>query len=195
MLFFSFSCSPCPSQSCLSQFSHHTLYTNIEGTRRRKSVPIILIETVDFIAGPKRNIEFQLVILQENDLPRPLPIGLMLLISLVQQENLHYETGNCLSPAHRFRAFPLPLPYSLFWALLLWKWVTPALQTRSQHYLRCICHTVIRILPHVHPVCYWLLTVSISLCLRLHLWGSWRGVHTVQASASWKISIEGKPIT
>ena len=44
--FFSFSCSPCPSQSCLSRFSHQTLYTNIEGTRRHKSVPTILTETV-----------------------------------------------------------------------------------------------------------------------------------------------------
>ena len=45
-LVFSFSCPPCPSQSCLSRFSHRTLYTNIEGTRRHKSVPTILTETV-----------------------------------------------------------------------------------------------------------------------------------------------------
>ena len=45
-LFFSFSCSPCPSQSCLSRFSHQTLYTNIEGTRRHKRIPTILTETV-----------------------------------------------------------------------------------------------------------------------------------------------------
>ena len=45
-LFFSFSCSPCLSQSCLSRFGHQTLYTNIEGTRRHKSVPTILTETV-----------------------------------------------------------------------------------------------------------------------------------------------------
>ena len=43
---FSFLCSPCPCQSCLSRFSHQTLYTNIEGTRRHKSVPTILTETV-----------------------------------------------------------------------------------------------------------------------------------------------------
>ena len=29
-----------------------------------------------------------------------------------------YETGNCLSPAHRFRAFPLPVFYSLSTALM-----------------------------------------------------------------------------
>ena len=46
VVFFS-SCSPCPSQSCLLRFSHQTLYTNIEGTRRHKSVPTILTETVD----------------------------------------------------------------------------------------------------------------------------------------------------
>ena len=45
-LFFSFSCSPCPSQICLSRFSHQTLYTNIEGTRRHKRIPTILTETV-----------------------------------------------------------------------------------------------------------------------------------------------------
>ena len=44
--FFSFSCSPCPSQSCLSRFGHQILYTNIEGTRRPQSVPTILTETV-----------------------------------------------------------------------------------------------------------------------------------------------------
>ena len=44
--FFSFSCSPCPSQSCLSRFNHQTWYTNSEGTRRHKSVPTILTETV-----------------------------------------------------------------------------------------------------------------------------------------------------
>ena len=63
----------------------------------------------------QKKIEFQLVILQENDLPKPLPIGLMMLISLVQTD---YETGNCLSPAHRFRAFPLPVFYSLSTALM-----------------------------------------------------------------------------
>ena len=41
---FSFSCSPCPSRSCLSRFSHQTLYPNIEGTRRHKSIS--LTETV-----------------------------------------------------------------------------------------------------------------------------------------------------
>ena len=46
MLFFPFSCSPCPSQSCLSRFGHQILYTNIEGTRRPQSVPTILTETV-----------------------------------------------------------------------------------------------------------------------------------------------------
>ena len=46
VVFFS-SCSPCPSQSCLLRFSHQTLYTSIEGTRRHKSVPTILTETVD----------------------------------------------------------------------------------------------------------------------------------------------------
>ena len=154
----------------------------------------MILHLARFYSRAKKKIEFQLVILQENDLPKPLPIGLMMLISLVQTD---YETGNCLSPAHRFRAFPLPPtpPYSILWAMPSWKWVTPALQTCSQHYLQCICHTVIRILPHIHLVCYWLLTVSNSLCLRLHLWGSWRGVHTVQASASWKIFIEGKTIT
>ena len=45
-LFFPFSCSPCPSQSCLSRFGHQILYTNIEGTRRPQSVPTILTETV-----------------------------------------------------------------------------------------------------------------------------------------------------
>ena len=45
-LFFPFSCSPHPSQSCLSQFGHQILYTNIEGTRRPQSVPTILTETV-----------------------------------------------------------------------------------------------------------------------------------------------------
>ena len=45
-LFFSFSCSPCLSQSCLSWFGHQILYTNIEGTRRPQSVPTILTETV-----------------------------------------------------------------------------------------------------------------------------------------------------
>ena len=47
-LFFSFSCSPRASQSCLSQFSHQILYTNIEGTGKHKSVPTILTETVVF---------------------------------------------------------------------------------------------------------------------------------------------------
>ena len=45
-LFFPFSCSPRPSQSCLSRFGHQILYTNIEGTRRTQSVPTILTETV-----------------------------------------------------------------------------------------------------------------------------------------------------
>ena len=45
-LFFPFSCSPRPSQSCLSRFGHQILYTNIEGTRRPQSVPTILTETV-----------------------------------------------------------------------------------------------------------------------------------------------------
>ena len=45
---FSFSCSPRASQSCLSQFSHQILYTNIEGTGKHKSVPTILTETVVF---------------------------------------------------------------------------------------------------------------------------------------------------
>ena len=40
-------CSPCPSQSCLSWFSHETLYTNSEGKRRHTSVPTILTETVE----------------------------------------------------------------------------------------------------------------------------------------------------
>ena len=40
------SCSPHPSQSCLSRFGHQILYTNIEGTRRPQSVPTILTETV-----------------------------------------------------------------------------------------------------------------------------------------------------
>ena len=44
--FFPFSCSPRPSQSCLSRFGHQILYTNIEGTRRPQSVPTILTETV-----------------------------------------------------------------------------------------------------------------------------------------------------
>ena len=43
---FSCSCSPRPSQSCLSRFGHQILYTNIEGTRRPQSVPTILTETV-----------------------------------------------------------------------------------------------------------------------------------------------------
>ena len=42
--FFSFSRSPCPSRSCLSRFSHQTLYPNIEGTRRHRSIS--LTETV-----------------------------------------------------------------------------------------------------------------------------------------------------
>ena len=46
LFFFSFSCSPCPSQSCSSRFSHQTLYTNIEGTRRHKRIPTILTETI-----------------------------------------------------------------------------------------------------------------------------------------------------
>ena len=45
-LFFPFSCSPRPSQSCLSRFGPQILYTNIEGTRRPQSVPTILSETV-----------------------------------------------------------------------------------------------------------------------------------------------------
>ena len=45
-LCFPFSCSPRPSQSCLSRFGHQILYTNIEGTRRPQSVPTILTETV-----------------------------------------------------------------------------------------------------------------------------------------------------
>ena len=49
---FSFSGSPSPSQSCLSRFSHQTLYTNIEGTRRHKSVRTILTETVASLIGP-----------------------------------------------------------------------------------------------------------------------------------------------
>ena len=44
--FFSFSCSPRPSQSCLPRFGHQILYTNIEGTMRPQSVPTILTETV-----------------------------------------------------------------------------------------------------------------------------------------------------
>ena len=47
-LFFPFSCSPRPSQSCLSRFGHQILYTNIEGTRRPQSVPTILTETVGY---------------------------------------------------------------------------------------------------------------------------------------------------
>ena len=45
-LFSPFSCSLRPSQSCLSQFGHQILYTNIEGTRRPQSVPTIMTETV-----------------------------------------------------------------------------------------------------------------------------------------------------
>ena len=47
--FFSFSCSPCPSQSCLSRFSHQILYTNIEGTTRHKSVPTILLSNLNAV--------------------------------------------------------------------------------------------------------------------------------------------------
>ena len=81
----------------------------------------MILHLARFYSRAKKKIEFQLVILQENDLPKPLPIGLMMLISLVQTD---YETGNCLSPAHRFRAFPLPHPppppvfYSLSTALM-----------------------------------------------------------------------------
>ena len=42
MLFFPFSCSPRPSQSCLSRFGQQIM----EGTRRPQSVPTILTETV-----------------------------------------------------------------------------------------------------------------------------------------------------
>ena len=45
-LFFSFSCSPRPSQSCSGRFGHQILYANIEGTRRPQSVPTILTVTV-----------------------------------------------------------------------------------------------------------------------------------------------------
>ena len=48
-LFFPFSCSPRPSQSCLSRFGHQILYTNIEETRRPQSVPTILTETVVYM--------------------------------------------------------------------------------------------------------------------------------------------------
>lgn len=75
----------------------------------------MILHLARFYSRAKKKIEFQLVILQENDLPKPLPIGLMMLISLVQTD---YETGNCLSPAHRFRAFPLPVFYSLSTALM-----------------------------------------------------------------------------
>ena len=67
----------------------------------------MILHLARFYSRAKKKIEFQLVILQENDLPKPLPIGLMMLSSLVQTD---YETGNCLSPAHRFRAFPPPPP-------------------------------------------------------------------------------------
>lgn len=73
----------------------------------------MILHLARFYSRAKKKIEFQLVILQENDLPKPLPIGLMMLISLVQTD---YETGNCLSPAHRFRAFPLP-PTPVFYSL------------------------------------------------------------------------------
>ena len=50
-----------------------------------------MLGTLDFIAGSKLKFEFQLVLLLENDLPRPLPMGeFYLLILLVQLENLHY---------------------------------------------------------------------------------------------------------
>ena len=96
----------------------------------------MILHLARFYSRAKKKIEFQLVILQENDLPKPLPIGLMLLISLVQQENLHYETGNCLSPAHRFRAFPLAPPfYSLSTALMK---VSYACFTNMQSALRTV---------------------------------------------------------
>ena len=47
-LFFSFSWSPRPSQSCSWRFGHQILYTNTEGTRRPQSVPTILTETAVF---------------------------------------------------------------------------------------------------------------------------------------------------
>ena len=50
----------------------------------------MILHLARFYSRAKKKIEFQLVILQENDLPKPLPIGLMMLISLVQTD---YETG------------------------------------------------------------------------------------------------------
>ena len=45
-VFFPFLSFPFPSQCCLLRFSHQIVYTNIEGTRRLKSVPTILTKTV-----------------------------------------------------------------------------------------------------------------------------------------------------
>ena len=95
----------------------------------------MILHLARFYSRAKKKIEFQLVILQENDLPKPLPIGLMMLISLVQTD---YETGNCLSPAHRFRAFPLAPPppfYSLSTALVK---VSYACFTNMQSALRTV---------------------------------------------------------
>ena len=41
-----FSCVPCPSQCCLSQFSHRIFHSNIEGEGRGISVPTIMSGTV-----------------------------------------------------------------------------------------------------------------------------------------------------
>ena len=41
------SCVPCPSQCCLSQFSHQIFHTNIEREGRGRSVPTIMSGTVD----------------------------------------------------------------------------------------------------------------------------------------------------
>ena len=41
-----FSCVPCPSQCCLSQFSHQIFHTSVEREGRGRSVPTIMSETV-----------------------------------------------------------------------------------------------------------------------------------------------------
>ena len=48
-----------PPPASFSKFSHQTLYSNIEGTRRHKSVPTILTETVGWVifgTGGVKNI-------------------------------------------------------------------------------------------------------------------------------------------
>ena len=51
------SCGPCPSQCCLSQFSHQIFHTNIEREGRGRSDPTIMSGTVAISARTSREFK------------------------------------------------------------------------------------------------------------------------------------------